>query len=103
MTGSAGDQLRQLARTTNSIYIFELFAMIVTIRKLLQRPIGRKLLTLVNNEAARAAPTRSSAKNDLGLLLRYSLLEITDEYNITLWVDMVPSDLNTADGRSNGK
>ena len=61
-----GEQLRQLVRGTNRVYIYELLAMGATIRELRQKIIGQKLVLMPDNAAVCAALMKGAANNDLG-------------------------------------
>ena len=62
--------------------------------------IGRKLLMLIDYEAARAALTKGEARSDLALHLIYSLWTTAAKYNMISQLGMVPSDRNATDGQS---
>ena len=55
---SAGDQLRQLAKITNAMCIFELFAVLCNIYKLRRQLIGRTLFTFVGMEQQKTTSRR---------------------------------------------
>ena len=76
LKGSAGDELNALAASTNSIYIFELFAMVASVFQLREQLTGRRAILLVDNEAACAALTTRTSKVPGALLLVYAFWAI---------------------------
>ena len=57
MTGCVGNQLRQLVRTTDTIYIIEIFPALASRRQL--------IVTFIERDTARSSPTQGTAKKDL--------------------------------------
>ena len=86
LTGPADMQLRNPAEGTNSIHIFGLFARVATKHDLRADLVGQKLISLVANEAARAALARRLAHSRMALILAHGFWAAAAGVNIAIWV-----------------
>ena len=84
----AARKLQELAGTSGRIYIFELFVAAATVPQLRDRFLG--------NEAACAAPTRGITRNKSALMLARPLWAIDSQYDIAIWTERVPTQVNPA-------
>ena len=62
LAGQAEDQLRNSAATTIEIYIFELFAAVVTVFELREEINGKQTILFVDTEEVCAALTKGSLR-----------------------------------------
>ena len=58
------------------------------------------MILFVDNEAARAALTKGVSRSKAALLLVYSLRAIPAQYDIAVWTEGVPTQVNPADAPS---
>ena len=103
LKGSSGEELCALAASTNTIFIFELFAMAASVFQLREQLTGKRVILFVDNEAACAALTAGTSKVPGALLLVYALYAIAAEHDISLWTERVPTGVNPADLPSRNK
>ena len=91
------EKLFSLATNTSKIPILELFAAVATIYRLRDGLWGRKVLLFVDIEAACSALTEDATKNKVALLAAYTPWAVAARYNVAVWVERVPTEVNQAD------
>ena len=76
LRGQADEEPCILAATTTTIYIFDLFAAVAAVFELRRGLKDGKVTLFLDDEAARAALARGSARNRLALALAYTLVGV---------------------------
>ena len=89
--------MQGLAATSNKICIYEPFAAVATAFQLRDHLWGRRVILTVDNGAARFALKKGVAKNEIALMLAYSLRPITAQYVVAIMTERAPTQKNPAD------
>ena len=90
-------KLRETASKSNKIYIFGLLACVESVFRIRGDLWGRKVILIVDNEAACAVLTRGTAASRVAPTLVYSLWAIAAQHDISIWTGRAPAEVNPAD------
>ena len=103
LAAQADQKLRDMAASSNKIYIYELLAAVATVRQLRDRVWRGEVILFVGSEAACAASTKGAAEEIVALTLLYLLRAIAAQYDIAIWTERVPTCVNPASHPPRGR
>ena len=103
MKAQAGEVVGRLAPATNRVHISELFAVVASIFARREKLRNRKLIALVDDEAAYAAPTKGIKRAKEASLLAYYAWALAAKINILLRVEGAPAAVKPAGAPPRGK